>query len=771
MKVSIAWVCDHLRCNWHDHDIPALISRLSSTIGEIDGFEQVMVPVNEFFLAEVESCGAEDLLLHVIERKKSIHLPNRPDGGDAGRFLVRAVADGFRWATIADLGGSRQDLIPALLIKEEEATSGAWRNQIEAEDWVFEIENKAITHRPDLWGHRGFAREIAAVLGVALAPEEQVCMSKPIRHFDRKSPTIDISKPSACTRFAGIGISNVSYTPSLLWMVSRLARVDARALNVFVDMGNYVMFDLGQPMHVFDAEAVRGGLLTARFANSGEKLQLIDGELIELTPEDTVIADAQGALSLAGIMGGRESGVSRSTKRLFLEGAHFEPGMIRKSALRHKKRSESSSRFEKNLDPNQNTLALGRYLMLLQDAAILCQVEESIVSVGPLAKEGEILLSHKFLVDRLGSTITEGQVRTILTRLGFGVQTVDGAQGLAYRVVVPTFRATKDIKIAEDLVEEVVRFYGYSQIVPSLPTRPMRPFSTEKVMLKRQLKHACAFALEMREIESYPLFDEEWVRELGFAPERAITLQNPGSENWRRLVTSLIPHLLRAISTNAVKADKLRFFELGQCWETKELNDFVEFSRCAGVVYRKKEADFYASKTLLMNLFDSLNLLVEWSKPTKDIPFWAAPYEVAELTIGGKIIGYAGFVSDALMAKVAEGRVFAFEWDTAFLSSKEQTMRSYEPLSRYQDVALDISVLLPRRITVAACEQAIALTDVRVRDVTLVDIFEKEEWGDRRSVTLRYVVQDAEKTLVGDEIDEVQRAVEGSLKELGGEIR
>lgn len=773
MKVSIAWSFDHIHGNWQDHDIPALISRISSTIGEVDGFEHIKISTDNFFLAEVESCGAHETVVKLSDRKKNFKLPARPDAGDRGFFLLCSLENGgFRWAQISDLGGSRKDLIPALSFTTEEARGTAWKDAFEQEDWVFEIDNKAITHRPDLWGHRGFGREISAMLGLPFAAEEQVCTQLPIRHYDRKAPTIDLSRSSACSRFAGIEIAGVAYAPSLLTMVSRFARVDARALNVLVDIGNYVMLDLGLPMHVFDGAKIQGGALAARFAMPGEKLVLIDGETVELTSEDTVIADAQGPLSVAGVMGGRDSGVCRTTTKIFLEAACFDATAIRKTAIRIKKRTESSTRFEKSLDPNQNTFAINRYLTLLHESGIAHRPDESIVSVGPLVNETEILFSHKFLIDRIGTAITEGQVRTILMRLGFGVQAIDGMNGLSYRVVVPTFRGTKDIKLAEDLVEEVVRYYGYGAIVPVMPSRQMRPFDMSLVMRKRILKRECAYGLFMREVDTYPFFDEDWLRKLAFVPTQTVILPNPVSENWRQLVTTLIPHLLQAVALNAIRDHKLRFFEVGRTWHDQGINGVDERHVCAGLFYQKSGLDFFEVKAELSALFDALGLLIDWAKPALDKqPTWSTPYETAALIFDNKPIGYVGFVSPTLVSRIAEGRICAFEFETSAILAHKTSDCRYTPLSRFQEVVLDVSMLVAQRITVAELEQAIALADIRVCDVELIDIFEKAEWGDRRSVTMRYIVQDDEKTLVREEIDAVQLAVQRAVAALGAEIR
>ncbi|MCL5436585.1 MAG: phenylalanine--tRNA ligase subunit beta [Candidatus Dependentiae bacterium] len=771
MKISIAWIFDHIRADWRDCDIPALVARMSATIGEIDSCEHITIDRGQFFLAEVESCGAQETTLRLCERKKSFRLPARADAIGSGIFLIVAVERGYRWAQLSDLGGSRKDLVPALHISAEDAAGDHWRDGIEWEDWVLEIDNKAVTHRPDLWGHRGFAREVAALLLLPFASEEQIASQKPIRHYEKKSPIIDLTHASACTRCAGLEIADVRYTPSIPWIVSRLARIDMRSLNALVDFGNYVMFDMGQPMHVFDAAAIRGGVLIPRFAHPGEKLTLIDGATVELTAEETVIADAEGVLSLAGIMGGQESGVRRTTSKIFLEAAHFDAAAIRRSALRFKVRTESSARFEKSLDPNQNTFAINRYLALVSECGLAGRADESITSVGLLAHETQIVFSHKFLTDRIGCTVREGDVCAILGRLGFGVQAVDGQAGLSYRVEVPTFRGTKDILIPEDLVEEVARYYGYNNIVPILPSRQMRPFDITRPMRRRQLKHACAYALSMREIDAYSFFDESWLQELAFVPEHAVMVVNPVSENWRRLVTTLIPHLLKAVALNAIHEPELRFFELALRWRDRGVAGVLEQGVCAGVFYRKSSLDFFEVKAELVKLFDALGLIVDWARPTGERPPWAAESECAELSVGEQAIGYVARVDTPLASRAAAGALFAFEFETEPILGRKAVINRYESISRYQETVLDVSMLVGYQVTVAELEAAVALADARVRDVRLLDTFEKSEWGDRRSVTLRYVLQDMEKTLVREEIDEVQQAVHAAVIALGAEVR
>lgn len=768
MKISVAWLFDHLGVDWHAYDMRDLMTRLSATTAEIDGAKAVSLAWNQFFIAEVIARNENEVKVKIAERKKQFTLPVRQDAQLHHFFLVTSLESTVSWATLADLGAEREGLVPSLTVSQDQI-EGAWRDNLEQDDWIIEIDNKSLTNRPDLWGHRGFAREVAALLGLKLLPEEQICVQKPIRHYEKKAPFIDLSADSACSRFAGIKIHAVSCEPSRLFYVHRLARVDAKALNTFVDFTNYVMFDIGHPMHVFDADALEGGIVV-RQAREKEKITLLDGETVELTSADCVVADERKVLSIAGVMGGLQSGFQQHTKNIILEGALFDASALRRTAARLKKRTESSARFEKSLDPNQNTVAIARYLWLLEVAGVSCTIDEAICSVGPLAVEHEILLPHRLLVERLGATVTEGQVCSILNKLEFGVQVIDGAHGLSYSVTVPTFRGTKDIRIPEDLIEEVARYFGYDAIPLVMPMRVMRPYSVSTIHRKRLIKRVCATALSMREVQTYPLFDERLLRQLNYHPQGAPELLNPVSENWSRLVTSLIPGILQAIETNAVSDKRLRFFELNRVWSMPTATEIKEKQVCAGVVYERASLSFYEGKSLLERLFVALGFLVEWKKPLTGVPFWADQYQIAELWLGDKCLGYAGMVSQHFLQKIAEGNAFAFELDLNMLLQVPEEKEFVTP-SRYQAVSLDISMFCHRRITVAELETLIALSDSRIKDVFLIDIFEKDEWPDRRSIALRYVVQDDTKTLSKDDIDEVQATVYAAVKPLGVEIR
>lgn len=772
VKLSVAWLFDHIEGNWKSFDVQDLVKRIIETIAEVDHVEHVAFNVQDSALARAIKITDDMVTLSCAEWKKEYTLPFRKDAVlNSNYMIVRQNRTTVRWATLKDVGSTKEGLMPALWC-DEGMIKGLWKEHIDIEDIVITIDNKSLTHRPDLWGHRGFAREIAAIYGLNMVPEEQLLAHIPVRHYERQAPItttvpfeIVIEDPLRCKRLAVLNMPRITYRSSLISMALRLARVDARPLDALVDMTNYVMYDLGQPMHIFDASFIKTRFL-ARPAQEDEKLMLLDGESVELTTYDVVIADEDKALALAGIMGGRESAVSSKTIALIVEAATFDAATIRATAVRHKKRTESSIRFEKDLDPNQNTHAIARFVKLLDDAHIPYETTDAIISLGSLAQEELIEITHAEIIERLGGTLTTQQIIDSLQGLGFGVQFLDNVR---YRIIVPTYRSSKQEVIKEDIIEEVGRFIGYNTLPTKLPFLPMRLVNHKKLLTTRAIKQHCAFAINMNEVYNYALYDEEFLRKVHLDLHNAVEIKNPVSHDAQRLVTSLIPHLLKNVMHNSVGNDVLKFFELARTWVI-EGDRLIERSMLAGIFFSKNGINFYIKKAALESLCVMLGIRVEWRKGSHIEP-WFDRYQTAALWHRDKLIGHAGLIKQQLLRNIVDGEVFAFELDAAQLVSYEALPRSYAPLSRYQEVHLDLSVLVPLRVTVAEMQSALERADHRICNVVLVDFFEKPEWADQRSLTFRLTVVDDQKTMTKQDIDNVWEQTVKVVKTLGGQLR
>lgn len=778
MKLSIAWIFDHIATNWRTINIPDLIARFDKTTAEVERFIKVSQDMSLFTLGHVSSITKTELLVDSPEKRKVFTLTARSDIKPGDIVLLKKEGSNYTWAALADLYSEKEGLVPPLFVPEN-LLKGEWKTHFEAEDYIIELDNKTVTHRSDLWGHRGFAREMAALLNVPMVSEEELFSIKAIKHYDSQAPatpenpfSFEIKTP-ACKRLAGLYISEITPVASLLWMATRLARIDSRPINALVDMTNYVMYDIGQPMHAFDASAIKSKSIIATFATPGTELTLLDGQEIRLTAQDIIITDGEQPLSLAGVMGGKKSAVTENTSSLVLESANFDGATIRKTAARHKKRTEASARFEKSLDPNQNTHAILRYLKLLDDAAISYKAAPIISSVGPLFNECEITVRHELIERALGRPVSIDFLIETLTKLGFGVH-LEGPEGL-YKITVPTFRCAKDVRITEDIIEEIGRFLGYPETTTELPIRKTVPVDNHRILQIRYIKNILATALRMHEVYNYALYDAEFLAKINYNPVNAAVLANPVSEHWRQLVTSLIPHLLKNTIQNIPKEDDIRFFEYARVWRRTH-QSVIERKALAGIWARPKNTiDFYEAKNMLSVVFKAIDFPVRWEKPKLvngsilfgDCAPWWHPHQTAALLYNNNCIGYAGMLAPGFI----DGQAFIFELDSDFIFSYKAPQKVYKAPSKYQAVSLDISVLVPLTVTVDLLQRTILQADKRIQDVALKDIYENPAWADKKSVTLSFVAVDEHKTMTKEDIDTVWDAVVKEVKALGGAVR
>ncbi|HJM68822.1 MAG TPA: phenylalanine--tRNA ligase subunit beta [Candidatus Babeliales bacterium] len=773
MKLSMAWIFEYIGTDLKTVDVPALVEKFNRTTAEIESYEKVSFDLKDYALAQVQSIDANCIILICPEDHQEFVLPIRSDARKGRWYLVKKARETYRWAQPTDFGKDKEGLLPEFYV-DSHLADGGWKKQIDTEDYILDIDNKSITNRPDLWCHRGFAREFAAILDVPLEPLSKYIKKVDIDQHESKAKgepfSIEISTPE-CRRFAGLYIDQVSYRPSSLWMGLRLLRLGVSTISFYVDITNYVMLDISEPMHAFDASLLPSQSMNVRMAHKGEKLLLLDDEELELTDQDMVVTEGDRIVSLAGIMGGKGTGISDKTRSLFLEAANFDATTIRRSATRHKIRTESSMRFEKSLDPNQNITAIERTLKLMDDERIEYKTDNKILSVGAPAHPEHVKVTHEFIEKALGVEIDSSFIEGILIKLQFGVVSskVDGK--IVYEVTVPTFRATKDISLQEDIVEEVGRFWGYEKIPYVLPTRQMSPSDNSAITRKQSIKNHMAFALQMREVNNYPVYDETWISQLKYKPNDGVQLRNPLSENAQQLATSLIPHMLRNVEQNKVHYNELRFFELGRrWWMTGETPN--EQKTLAGLFWSKeKPLDFYQIKNELNSLFTLLQLPIKWVKAHGNLAPWYSEHQTAFLMHDNKTIGTVGMATPKFLANVAEGTAFIVELDADFLLSYTPPAMKYTPLSKYPHVWLDVSLLSPIAQTVDDLQRVIKSADNHIYKVELKDSFRKKEWHDKQALTMRFYMRDHAKTLNKQDIDAMYDRVVQAVQKQGVEVR
>jgi len=792
MKVSVAWLFDHIDARKSDIGISTLITRFNQTTAEIEGSDTIELPLEHVSLARVETHATmlinevptSAINIESTEWRISCSLPYRADSTPGSWFLIyrqkNATKIIYRWATIADMGGTKEELMPALYLPDN-GYNGTWKYTVEKVDHVLHIDNKSLTHRPDLWGHRGLAREVAAIFDLPLVPIErfiQVSAIQAIEKHDNHGSTGNIHvtiQDTACDRFTGLDIPYIEYKPSLLSMALRLARIDCKPINAIVDITNYVMFDLGQPMHAFDRDKLRTKKITIRKAHREESLSLRDGTMLNLTPHDIVVCDTL-PICLAGITGGTSTAISETSNALFIIAEHLNPASIRLSSAHHKIRTESSSRFEKNIDGQQTDIAPLRFLHLCSMASIPYKSASSALSLGKDTATKVITIEHAFIEQRLGTHIEPAFIIKTLRQLSFIIQQEHAHSHtthstIVYTITVPSFRATKDISIKEDIAEEIGRFYGYNSIPLSIPHLPLTVKDITTITRMRTSKRLLSDVYAMREVNTYPFYDESFLRTLFWEPDQCVTVQKPVSENWQRLVTSLIPNMIKAVSIESAEHDQLRFFEWGRVWHCSN-GATQEKEVLSGIVYdKKKPVNFYDGKQIIHHLCDTVHIHTRWEPITRQNTPWLHTYKAARIMHNTTCLGIAGIIPESFLHTTTEGYAFVFELDAELLKLYKHPLINYTAPSRYPTVQRDISVRIPISLTVQQIIDIIMKSSPYVIWAELIDFFEKKEWLHHRSITVRCILSDQEKTMTKEDIDSIHHTIVQQLSQYEAEIR
>jgi phenylalanyl-tRNA synthetase beta chain len=649
-------------------------------------------------------------------------------------------------------------------LSETEATPGDdLSDVIRWSDVVLEIDNKSLTHRPDLWGHYGIARELAAIYSCTLNP---LPLRDPAIPKQRLVGALD----SACNRFAAVRISGVENRQAPLWMRSRLVKVGQRPVDVLVDLTNYVMLAVGQPMHVFDADKLDLPLGVRRAAPS-ERLSLLDGQSYLLDSSMLVVADREGAHSLAGIMGGAASAVSASTCETILETANFDAATVRRASARLSLRSEASARFEKALDTQRVDEAVALFLALLREV----QPSSTVVGFDDVhptpTKKNHIVVDVGFLQSRLGKALNADELCGLLRRLEFEV-TTDGDRLI---IDVPTWRSTGDVSIPADILEEVARLYGYENFEFKPPAiRIEGPSLNRLALTERRIKEVLAFSGDMQEVVTYPWVEDHLLTAAGMDERDTLRLAAAPAPNQSRLRPSLIPSLLKSVATNLRYFDSFRIFEAGGVFadigyrsvdSERELLPLQRRSLGGALVGSDAEALFLDAKGLIETIQRTAHV-----KPLEFVrnvdAGWAEARARLGLMVDGRCIGALGVLTRRAktLADIKRSQVVLFEFDLNALEPLPSRENSFQELPEFPEIDLDLSLLFPEEIEWATITPEVRAVDELIREVSYVDKFRGKGIPEsHKSLTLRLRLGSKARTLTVEEGKQVADRVAKAL--------
>jgi len=652
------------------------------------------------------------------------------------------------------------------------------------EEVVLEVE--LTTNRSDCASIFGIAREISAILAGNLKPPSIELKENGISVFDLAK--VEIHHPQACRRYAARVIRDVKVDSSPSWLVKKLETVGLRPINNVVDATNYVLVELGHPLHAFDYDKLLEHKIIVRFATPGEKLLTLDNEVKELTDRNLVIADAQRPVALAGIIGGVETSVDQSTRNVLLESAYFTPRVIRRTARQFSVDTESSYRFERGVDVENVLVAANRACQLIQNLTggkVACGVIDAYPQpFSPL----DIEFSPEETNNILGSSISVKEMGEILTRLGFKTFEKEGETYLCVRV--PSYR--NDISQPIDLVEEIARLYGYDKIPSGMPKIEVSDSVDDKVLILEDHVRDVLTGLGLCEVVSHSLVSPEYYRELDIAipqgPKGAIEITNPLSREQSLLRTSLLPGLLSILKWNLNHGvSDLKIFEIGRIFfPGKEMPE--EKRTLAGALVGIQEEvywedssraiDFYYVRGIIDSLLGELDISGQSNaefRIEKSSHFLLEDRISSKIIVGNEHLGDFGQLSKEVSHKMEfRDKVYIFELDFDKLSKFTEVKKKYRKMSKFPWVSRDIALVAPEGLTFGEiCVKIKKVGGQLIQDVKLFDVYfgEQIEPG-YRGLACKVIYQSREKTLRDEEVNSLHtRVVEALEKDLKVKVR
>ncbi len=776
MLLSLNWLNRYV--DLADLEATQIADDLTMCTAEVEGIEVAGAALADIVVGKVVECrkhpGADKLSLTRVQAGPGEFLqivcgaPNIAQGQSIAlcRVGVRVPSDGkggvgkklkkgkIRGEESQGMVCSERELglsdaHDGILVLDTDARPGTSLAEVlPVRDTLIEIDNKSVTHRPDLWGHYGFARELAAIYGRELRdPLEGLAVEIP--DAGEEVPIDIASAAELCCRYTGLVFRDVRVANAPAWMRYLLLAVGQRPVNNVVDLTNFIQLDLGQPMHAFDLARLRGPAISVRLAQAGERMTTLDGQERVLAASDLLVCDAEGPVALAGVMGGEGSMVEDSTEAVFLESAHFDASTIRRTSMRLGLRSDASARFEKSLDPSQAELAARKFVALIPEVVPGARV------VGPMSDPGGWKFAGKRIPLRLeraqrmlGVALDAERVRSYLEPLGFTLHET-GWDG--FDVDVPSWRATKDVTIEADLIEELGRCHRYDNIEPVAPCAKVEATQLDpEIRAVRELRGMLAHDHGYFEAYNYSFLPDELCARLGLEDRSYVTVTNAIASHMTRIRRDVLPSLLGSLVANARREECLALFEVGRGYRGDEEGEVHEVDGvakhlphevlqvvAARVDRRKGAVAPYARvrgelERLLARLgrgsvpvraiSDDEARALSWMHPGRTAIFHDPDNEF-------RVIAYAGELHPATVAALEidtsqGGGTAALAIDVRALLAQPHAITRYQPAPKFPPQPVDLAFLVAEEVRVAELMKLCHAANPKlVRDVRLFEVY------------------------------------------------
>ncbi len=778
MFVSINWIKDYV--NLDGIDIKKLIESFTLATAEVEDIIEKGADIQNVVVGEILSVEnhPNSKKLHILKVDAGEKICNIVCGAPnvaVGQKVALALAGGRVCAgeiTVATVAGFESEGMccseKELGISDEHSgimeldpslkNGTNIKDIFPIDDIIFEVDNKSLTNRPDLWGHYGIAREFAALTGRELKPLKLGDLS----YDGDEKVEVTVGREDLVYRYSCIKMDNITKNKSPLDMRIRLFYCGMRGINLLADVTNYIMLEIGQPTHAFAGNAIEKIVVTT--PKEKIKFTTLDGVERDIDEETLMICNGDTPVGIAGIMGGLESEIVEDTGSVVLESANFDGVSIRKSSSRLGHRTDASARYEKMLDPELTLDAVGRFVQLVKEidegARVASKLTDEYVRKYP-----EISLSFdKKYVDRYtGIDISNEQINKTLTALGFGVDFADDT----YTVKVPSWRATKDVTIKADIIEEITRIYGYDNFDITTTRSPLKPVPNDYAKLDdAEVQDILVKKYSLHEIHSYVWCDGRKYKKLGIEVEDNVKVLNIENSDNGILRNSMLPTLLVAASENKDFADKFGIFEIGRVVDgTKENGECNERKHLGVVLYDKSGNE----KALYLKAVEMINCIIGETKQKKagykkiaPVSSWQHPKNTAEISIDGKKVGILCALHPSNRTKLDKvAAAVCFEIDMDDFSAINANSISFREPSTQQSTYYDLSLVISgetKYSDLAACWESLALAELESSKV--IDTYEN---ADVKSITVRLVFSAMDRTL---EMEEVQGWIDTILANL-----
>ena len=704
----------------------------------------------------------------LVEIKKS-----KLRGVDSYGMICGAVEIG-----LADLFPTKEEA-HILDLSDFDAPAGTpLADALDLNDIILEIDNKSMTNRPDLWGHYGIAREIAALYDLPMTQ---------FPHFDRNVENtsgfhVTVEDAERCPRMTGTQIENVCVKPAPYWMQVRIWKTGMRPINALVDITNYVMLATGQPSHAYDSDHIAGHIIVRR-AKAGETLTLLNGKELPLSTDDLTIADDAGIVGLAGVMGGAKDSILPTTSKVILEIANFQAAGIRRTALRYDNRTEASARYEKAIDPERCDQALDLSMQLFSDLYPEMKVTGLVDQYPEHLKPAEIDVALSWLERRLGKRLSPDEIKHKMELLGYGI-TFNGDN---MHVVVPTWRSTGDVSIQADIMEEVARMYGYENFeAEPITTTFDGAINQLDKDLERRIKEYLAIRCGMQEIFTYPWMEESYVNAVLQSTEGILSLSTPPSPAERFVRSSLLPNLCKAVVKNERYFNEFSIFETAQVFRDEnytspydEREKLPSQRKNVAGAFATTDKDITALFRKAKGVVEMMARYVHMETLTfrqTEKPVWADNVVWLNIYRGEEKVGDLALLAKkvSMACGIKNMNVMLFQLDQDSLVPLKSRTNTFTHLAEYPMTDYDISLLVDGSVQWKDVAQTVrGIKSELLHGAAFVDEYRgKQVPAGKKSLTLRLAIGSKDKTLTSAEIEEVASGVLNKIaKRFGAELR